>query len=427
MKYTEFLEYIYERHSGNVKLGLDRMKSILEAMGNPNRKLKGIHVGGTNGKGSTCAILEALFLASGFRTGLNTSPHLVDYRERIRLNGSEISESELIELYSDWEQVFSVNEASFFEITTAMAFRYFYEQQVEAAIFEVGLGGRLDGTNPFMAEIAAITTISLDHVKSLGGTIRKIAWEKAGIIKKDQDVVLGFINEEAIREITRVCEEKGGRISALGRDFMVSDIKTGSDGTRFDYEDENVTWKGLSVNLSGAYQANNAAVALRAYITWMKNRNLKISEQLVSKALRGIHWRGRLQILQREPLVIIDGAHNEEGIGLLVDSIKRIYSGRRIIFVLAILRDKNLQVMIKRVCEVSDKLIISKNKSKRAAEIEEQVMIAERYKADYETARDVVSATKRALSMARKDDVVIISGSLYTISEVLAEKMFEEN
>jgi dihydrofolate synthase / folylpolyglutamate synthase len=131
--------------------------------------------------------------------------------------------------------------------------------------------------------------------------------------------------------------------------------------------------------------------------------------------------------LQREPLVIIDGAHNEEGIGLLVDSIKRIYSGRRIIFVLAILRDKNLQVMIKRVCEVSDKLIISKNKSKRAAEIEEQVMIAERYKADYETARDVVSATKRALSMARKDDVVIISGSLYTISEVLAEKMFEEN
>jgi len=125
--------------------------------------------------------------------------------------------------------------------------------------------------------------------------------------------------------------------------------------------------------------------------------------------------------------VIIDGAHNEEGIGLLVDSIKRIYSGRRIIFVLAILRDKNLQVMIKRVCEVSDKLIISKNKSKRAAEIEEQVMIAERYKADYETARDVVSATKRALSMARKDDVVIISGSLYTISEVLAEKMFEEN
>jgi len=197
MEYQEFLDYIYQRHSGNVKLGLERIENILKAMGSPNKKIKGIHIAGTNGKGSTAAMCEALSIQHGIKTGLNTSPHLVDYRERIRLNGDNIELDELISTYKKWETVLEENEASFFEITTAMAFDIFHSNNIDNAIFEVGLGGRLDGTNPFASTVTVITTISYDHTKSLGDTIEKIAFEKAGIIKANTPVVLGEMPVEA--------------------------------------------------------------------------------------------------------------------------------------------------------------------------------------------------------------------------------------
>jgi dihydrofolate synthase/folylpolyglutamate synthase len=190
MEYQEFLDYIYQRHSGNVKLGLERMQRILRSMDSPNDKLEGIHIAGTNGKGSTAAMCEALSLQYGLKTGLNTSPHLVDYRERIRVNGKNIELDELISTYKKWESVLEENEASFFEITTAMAFDIFHSNKVDNAIFEVGLGGRLVGTNPFVSTVSMITTISYDHTKSLGDSIEKIAFEKAGIIKINTPVVL---------------------------------------------------------------------------------------------------------------------------------------------------------------------------------------------------------------------------------------------
>ncbi|MCF7912278.1 MAG: bifunctional folylpolyglutamate synthase/dihydrofolate synthase [Candidatus Cloacimonetes bacterium] len=427
MNYKEFLEYIYERHSGNVKLGLERMLSILAAMGEPNLHLPGIHVGGTNGKGSTCAMLETLCRAHGQKTGLNTSPHLVDYRERLRVNGVNIDTENLIRIYQKWESIFQKYEASFFEITTAMAFYYFLEQDVDTAIFEVGLGGRLDGTNPFAAEVAAITSISFDHLKSLGNTIKKIAWEKAGIIKTGQEVVLGELPEEAYDVIESVCQERSAIISRFGREFLVKNINLREDGTEFDYKDENVTWEKLFVNLIGEHQAHNAGVAIRTFRKMMQKRSKTVDEGQVRDALKNTLWLGRMQILQKEPLLLIDGAHNEEGISALVKNLQKIYTGRRIIFVLAILRDKNLEKMVNAVCTVADKLIISKNKSTRAAEIEEQVQYAEKYGADYETARDVVSGCRRAIALAGCNDVVIISGSLYTISEILAEPEFGEN
>ena len=185
MKYQEFLDYIYKRHSGNVKLGLERMENILRAMDNPNLKLDGIHIAGTNGKGSTAAMCEALSIEHGIKTGMNTSPHLVDYRERIRIDGNNIKLATLIEIYKKWEKVLEENEASFFEITTSMAFYHFMDAEVGNAIFEVGLGGRLDGTNPFVPDVSVITTISYDHPKSLGDSVEKIAFEKAGIIKEN--------------------------------------------------------------------------------------------------------------------------------------------------------------------------------------------------------------------------------------------------
>ncbi len=422
MNYKEFLEYIYQRHSGNVKLGLDRIEKILEAMDNPNKKLKGIHVAGTNGKGSTSAMCEAMGLAHNLSTGLNTSPHLVDYRERIRVNGENITFGNLMEIYQNWGDLFEQKEASFFEITTALAFKYFLNKQVDLAIMEVGLGGRLDGTNPFLSTVSIINSISMDHPKSLGDTIEKIAFEKAGIIKQNTPVVLGKIKESAAEVIKKVAAEKSAPVFELGKDFHIKNIRLDRNGTTFDYESADLNLKDITVNLLGKHQAYNCAVAISAFNLFMKRTSRSLDEDKLRAGLRNVNWPGRMQILQNNPTVIIDGAHNEEGIDALVHNIKQIFPNTKIHFVLAILRDKNLEKIIKQICEISYKLYISKNHSTRAAEIEEQAEIAKTYGTDPILIPDVVEATKAALKNAKPDELVFISGSLYTISEVLAEK-----
>lgn len=424
MNYKQFLEYIYERHSGNVKLGLERMLAILNGMGNPENKLQGFHVAGTNGKGSTSAMLEKIALEHGFTTGLNTSPHLVDYCERIRINGSNITPERLLALYEKWQNLFQSNEASFFEITTAMAFYLFWTQKVECTIFEVGLGGRLDGTNPFEADIAIITSVSYDHVKSLGNTLTKIAWEKAGIIKPKQKVILGAIPNEAKEVIRQVAADKNAQLIEMHNSFEITNIRLNEYGTTFNYKYNDVTFQDLQVNLLGEHQAGNASLAITAFIEWMQKKEQNIDENKLRRALQKIDWKGRMQILNQKPTVIIDGAHNVEGVDKLVYNIKKIFPDKKIFTVLAILRDKNLFEMISRITEMSDRLYISKNKSKRAAEIEDQVAVAEKNGAWYETAYDVETALKRAMLAAENEDIIVIAGSLYTISEVLAAKLF---
>jgi dihydrofolate synthase/folylpolyglutamate synthase len=422
MKYQEFLDFIYQRHSGNVKLGLERMQAILKAMGDPNLKLKGIHIGGTNGKGSTAAICEALSLEHGLSSGLNTSPHLVDYRERIRLNGKNISFKQLQNIYNKWSSVLEQNEASFFEITTAIAFYHFWEERVDNAIFEVGLGGRLDGTNPFASTVTVITSISYDHTKSLGGTIAKIAREKAGITKPGVPLILGKMSPYAVNRIKDHTNQGNAPLLIYGKDFLVENIKTTQHGTTFDYIANDLEFKQLRINLLGKHQAINAATGIIAFRLFMERTNRLINEAKLRSALQQVNWPGRLQILRTEPLVLIDGAHNTEGINSLTTYLKTLFPDQKIRFVLAILRDKNLKQIIKQICSISHKVYISKNKSTRAAEIEIQEKFVKDTKIDYEVIHDVVEATERAISDSGSNDIVIISGSLYTISEVLKEK-----
>ncbi|MBT5421148.1 MAG: bifunctional folylpolyglutamate synthase/dihydrofolate synthase [Candidatus Cloacimonetes bacterium] len=422
MKYQEFLDYIFQRHSGNVKLGLDRMQNILKSMGSPNKNLLGIHIAGTNGKGSTAAMCEALSIQYGMKTGLNTSPHLVDYRERIRLNGINIELEELISTYKKWESVLEENEASFFEITTAMAFDIFYANKLDNAIFEVGLGGRLDGTNPFASTVSVITTISFDHTKSLGDTIEKIAFEKAGIIKKNTPLILGNITEEAKKVIKKRASKFNAPILEYGRDFSISNIRVNELGTSFNYQSHELNLENITVNLLGKHQACNAATAISAFIMFLHKTNRKINEQKIYDALANVNWQGRMQIISQKPIVIIDGAHNEEGIRALRDNLTEIFPNKKIYFVLAILRDKNLGNIIKNICSVSYKIYITKNKSARAAEIEDQVRFVKLHDKPFEIHEDVTAATKKAISDANEDDIVMISGSLYTISEVIKEK-----
>ena len=422
MKYQEFLDYIYQRHSGNVKLGLDRIKNILAEMGNPNLKLTGIHVAGTNGKGSTSAMCEAMALAHALSTGLNTSPHLVDYRERIRVDGKDISFPHLVQTYQEWGDMFEKNEASFFEITTALAFKYFQQRKVDLAIMEVGLGGRLDGTNPFASTVSIINSISMDHPKSLGDTIEKIAFEKAGIIKAHTPVVIGKIKKSAAEVIKKVAAEKSAPLLEYGKDFEISNLRLDEKGTTFDYHAPNLDLADVTINLLGEHQAYNCAVAITAFHIYMQRTGRTWKEEKLRSGLNRVNWPGRMQILQKNPTVIIDGAHNEEGVDALMNNIHKIFPNKKIHFVLAILRDKNLEKIIKQICEVSYKLYISKNQSTRAAEIEEQAELAISNGTDPIIIPDVVEATKLALSQAQKDELVFISGSLYTISEILAAK-----
>ncbi len=422
MKYQEFLDYIYQRHSGNVKLGLERMENILKAMDSPNEKLKGIHIAGTNGKGSVAAICEALSLEYGLRTGLNTSPHLVDYRERIRINGKNIQLNELMKTYKKWQSILEKNEASFFEITTAIAFYYFFQKQIENAIFEVGLGGRLDGTNPFAATVSVITTISYDHTKSLGNSIEKIAYEKAGILKNNTPLILGKIEKTASSIIKQIAADKNAPVYKLGKDFKISDLLIKENGTTFNYYSDKMELENLTLNLIGRHQAFNAAVAIKAFSIFLEKTGKKPEEQKIRKALKKVNWQGRMQILSRNPLVLIDGAHNEEGVKCLSENLKELFPGKKIYFVMAILRNKNLKSIIRNICSVSYKVYVSKNKSTRAAKIEDQVEIVKQNHQNFETVYDVVEAVEKALSEASKNDIIVISGSLYTISEVIKEK-----
>ncbi len=419
MKYQDFLDYIYKRHSGNVKLGLDRMHNILKEMGSPNKKLNGIHIAGTNGKGSTAAMCEALSLEFDLKTGMNTSPHLVDYRERIRVNGKNISLETLIEVYQKWKTVLEKNEASFFEITTAMAFYHFMNIGVENAIFEVGLGGRLDGTNPFKSTVTAITSISYDHPKSLGDSVEKIAYEKAGIIKENTPIVIGKMDEKYAKIIKEVANKKNAPIFEFGKDFSINNIRIDKLGTTFDFQSSNFTFKNIITNLLGKHQANNASVALMSFLLFMKNKN--INKDKIYLGLNKVNWQGRMQIISQKPTVIIDGAHNEEGIKILTKNLKKLFPNQKIRFVLAILRDKKLATIIKDICEISDKIYLTKNSSKRAAEIDVQAKFVKKHNAPFELFANVKSASEQAIQDSELTDVVIISGSLYTIAEILSK------
>lgn len=428
MNYKEFIETVYQRHSGNVKYGLERMIKLLSEMGSPEKKLKGFHVAGTNGKGSTCAMLENIMLHQNLTVGLNTSPHLLDYRERIRINGENIKSEELIKVYEKYSEIFEKNEASFFEITTAMAFYYFYHQKIDTSIFEVGLGGRLDGTNPFRSTVTAITSISTDHPKSLGDTIEKIAYEKAGIIKKKTPVILGKIPDEALAVIKKTAESKIAPIYLFDRDFFIDNIEVSPVGTIFDYSfpAKNIHITKLELNLLGAYQAINASVAITSMLLYQELTGTEINLTNIEKSIRdglsSVNWPGRLQIICRKPLTIIDGAHNEEGVENLLSNIKKIYPDFEVNFVLAILRDKNITKMINDICSLAKKVYISKNQSNRAAEIEEQVEIARLTNTPYCTFDSVIEAVSSALSEAGENEIIVVTGSLYTISEILAAR-----
>lgn len=419
MNYTEFLTYIYQRYSGNVKLGLERMTGILADMQHPEERLKGIHIGGTNGKGSTCAVCEALALAHGQHTGLNTSPHLIDFCERFRVDGQNVRFETVLEIFHRYEDIFTRWEASFFEITTAIAFQLLAERDVQTAIIEVGLGGRLDATNLFTPRVSVITTIGLDHIKTLGDTLELIAFEKAGIIKTGIPLVLGRIADAPQAVILQQASEKNAPVYRIDTDFTIANVLNSRDGICFDYTFGAHQYRTLQTNLLGKHQAANISTALTAFILYSQAMGITVDEQQVRFALRNVHWMGRMQLVHRNPTVIVDGAHNQQGIDALVENLDELFPRQKLLFVVSILEDKDYVNMLKRLCPLAKHFYISKNESDRAAEIDAQADVVRKLGVPVTTAPTVIDAYKLALADAGSEDVIIGGGSLYTVGEIL--------
>lgn len=425
MQYQEFLDHIYQRYSGNIKLGLDRMEGLLQDMGSPQDSLRGFQVGGTNGKGSVCATLEALCLAHGLSTGLNTSPHLIDYTERFRVNGNELPFQRVLETFLRLEELFMKWDASFFEITTAIALQVFKEEKLHSSVIEVGLGGRLDATNLFTPDVSAITSIGLDHVKTLGGTIKKIATEKAGIIKPGVPLVLGKLPAEALRVISQRANDLQTPFFLSGRDFSFRVTARRVSGLEFDYSFGRHHYRNLVTNLIGEHQAANLALALTAFLIYAKQRGIKADSQKIRHALKNVNWRGRMQVLSTSPVIIVDGAHNIQGVRAMLKTLGKIWPKRRFRFLISILADKNYGEMLRLISQNAEKIYIAQNSSERAATVEEQAAELRKNQVDFVTADSVAAALKTARKEMSSDDLLICGGSLFTVGEVL--QAFSEN
>ena len=430
--YDRALDYIYGLIKYGSKLGLNNIAALLNSLGNPQQKLKIIHVGGTNGKGSTASLLSMMLHSEGYKTGLFTSPHLIDFTERIKINNRQISPKKICELVeriqphvSNTEKRRDCQHPTFFEVITAMALLYFYEEKVDFLILEVGLGGRLDATNICEPLISVITHIDFDHMDKLGNSLAEIAEEKAGIIKKNGLVVNANQYEEALKAIERKAKEKKAQIFSLGKDVKYIIKKSDLNGLVFDYIGLVEDYKELHTPLLGKHQAENAALAITA-LQALQYKGINISKKAIINGLKKAKWEGRLEIVQKEPVLLLDGAHNPSGIEMVKNAICEIFNFKKLILVLAIFSDKDFKKMIEIIVPMSNAVIVTMAKSHRAtpSDVLYDEIAYYKNKENIFIKKDVPSAIAFAMKMAGKDDLICITGSLHTVGE--AKEYFRE-
>jgi dihydrofolate synthase / folylpolyglutamate synthase len=412
--YLETLNRIYNLRGGVIDLRLERMERALALFDHPEKTFPSFHVAGTNGKGSTAAILHRILCSAGYRTALYTSPHLVSFTERMRIDDEEITPDEVVALADEiWRRTEAANILlTFFEIVTVMAFLYFARRQVDAAVIEVGLGGRFDATNLVRSIVSVITTISKDHEAFLGFDIASIAREKAGIIKKGVPVVCGALPPEAMEVIQQIADSTQAAAYRLGQNFT---LKLKSNGA-FDYKSAKWNLPDLSVALRGAHQIRNAGVATAA-LEVVYDR-FPTSELAIRSGLQNVSWPGRIEMILRDPAVIIDGAHNREGIDVLVDELRQLRGGRRIRMLFAVMDDKDWRLMLETLAGVVDEIVFTRvSQLERSADpVLLQQELAGRLQS--QVIPDPRSAVETLVQSAGPNELIVITGSLYLLGEV---------
>ncbi len=421
MDYKESLDFLKNLTKFGMNFGLERIEKLLELMGNPHYNLKFVHIGGTNGKGSTCVMLANILYNSGIKTGLFTSPHVNSYRERFKINGEMISEDKISKIITKMRPFLErMVEEGFehpteFEVNTAMAFLYFYEEKVDLVVLEVGLGGAIDSTNVINPLISIITNVEKDHMDYLGNTIKEIAEVKAGIIKKGSDIITGIMKEDALNVVKKVSSERETILHRIknNENYKVTDLNIKK--TTFDYYGKK-TYKNLKLKLLGEHQAKNASMALKA-VELLNNKGYVITENAIRKGLTTVIWPVRLEVMKENPMVLIDAAHNVDGMNALSKSIKDLLNYDKLICVLSLLEDKERNNIVKIIAEISDKVIVTRPNSYRAGNWEKVYDYSKDYCDDVIIEADINKALENALEFAGRNDLICITGSFYMVCD----------
>jgi len=416
LSYRQCLSQMYGLRRFGIKLGLETIQAMLDGLGSPHRGFQAIHIAGTNGKGSVAAYLSAIIQSAGYATGLYTSPHLTRFNERIRVNGQDIQDEDVVNAYQAAAQsADTAREPTFFELTTAMAFYIFAQKGVQWAIIETGMGGRLDATNVIMPAISVITNISREHQQYLGNDIAQIAYEKAGIIKPDTPVVIGAMAAPANAVIQDVAQSCHAPLYRSGIDFHA---RRHADGG-FDYIGINNQWRHLNLNLIGEHQFHNAGLALAACDV-LVSRGLNVNQTAVADGLRHTRWPGRLEQISSQPPVLLDGAHNLAAAQVLRAYLRAHLSHRSLILVIGILDDKPYLKILDTLLPLASRVIITQAQIDRAVPAEKLGRQARMRHACVDIFPRVADAVAHALEIAGAQDVICIAGSLYVVGEARA-------
>jgi len=429
MTYRESTEYLlsfvnYERQPppyDTKTLDLLRFRDFLASLGNPQEACPSILVAGTKGKGSTAAILASCLQAQGYKVGLYTSPHLSSFTERIRINHQPIPEQAFADLIEELKPKLHLqvetNFRTVFEILTAMAFLYFQRNKVDFAVLEVGLGGRLDSTNVVNPLACVITSISYDHTETLGDTLTKIAAEKAGIIKKGNVVANAPQKPPAQRVIERAVKEHHGILLQVGKVVRYKRLPLVGNYERFHLEGNVSTLQSLRLPLFGEHQVVNAATAYAA-VLGLRLQGIEIGDNAVRKGFAFVQWPGRFEVIAKHPYVVLDGAHNEDSARRLVQTVKERFPRRRIILVLGISSNKNIPGIVKALAPGSAAVIATRFANPRAAAPEAVAQAVGKRSKDVRLAQSADEAWDLARSLAGKEDVILITGSVYLVGEM---------
>lgn len=405
------------------KLGLETMTKLLQRLGNPHEQLRSIHIAGTNGKGSTAAILESLFRAGGYKTGLYTSPHLVDVTERIRVNAQPIPESIFRRYLSQSRRSIEELSCTYYEALTAVAMQYFCDQQVDWAIFEVGLGGRFDATNVIRPEITIITEVSLDHTEYLGKTLFEIAGEKAGILKPKIPCVCQAQDPEALLAIENRASALNVPLLNVAEHCRIVNPRLCIDACQFDLHMGGRRYPNLRLSLPGEHQLNNAAAAILAFDR-LRSKGQPLSRAVLAHAVDRVRWPGRLQLLQRRPDIVVDVAHNARAMHSLFRSLKQLYGGQRLLVVVGLLKDKQFCDIAKIIARHADVVFVTSPESERALPAETLASEFRKYAIDVICLPERAACFGEALAFATETDLLCVTGSHYVAGEFL---LFNKN
>lgn len=421
MNYQEALEYLLNLDVFGWHPGLARIEKLMEVLGNPEKKMRFVHIGGTNGKGSTTAMLMSVLKENGYKTGMFTSPHLVSYCERMQINGQMIPERRLAELTTKVKEKIKVmtdqgyEHPTGFEVSTAIALLYFYEEKTDIAVIEVGLGGAIDSTNIITPVVSIITNVTLDHMFYLGSTVKEIATVKAGIIKEGVPVITASENPDALNIIRNKAKKMHASYLRIGRELYYNVLELKETGTRFLVKDDRGYSIELCTPLVGAHQAVNGSTVMMA-IKLLEKQGMTFSDEKIQEGFKKTFWPARLELIGGKPKILLDSAHNYDGAVKLRLSLNTIYKYKKLIYVIGMLADKQRSKVLAKLGPLADSIVVTKPNSPRAGDWQAMYKEAKNYTHDVYMDESIEGAVDKALSIASEDDLVCIAGSIYMVA-----------